>query len=52
MRDFILKTLIPTLVAILAATGAFSLQINYERGQHQGKMGELAVILTRGCNSH
>lgn len=52
MKDFILKTFIPTAVAIFTAIGAFSIQINYERGQHQSKMGELAVILTRGCNDN
>jgi len=51
MSDFLIKTLVPVIIALISAIGAFSFQLDYERGKNQEKIGHLVVTLTRGCQT-
>ena len=44
-----MKETIAAVVSLLVAIGAFSLQIEYTKGQTQEKMGHLIVTLSKAC---
>lgn len=43
------KMSIASLVTLLAALGAFSFKVEYEKSATQEKMGKLIVSLSKGC---
>lgn len=44
-----MKEAVAAIVTLLVALGAFSLQMDYTKGQTQEQMGHLIVTLSRGC---
>jgi hypothetical protein len=44
-----MREVIAAVVSLLVVIGAFSLQIEYTKGQTQEKMGHLIVTLSKAC---
>lgn len=49
MKDLILKTVLPILITLLTALGAFSFKVEYTRAASQEQMGRLIVSMAKGC---
>lgn len=45
-----MKSLIAAVATLLTAIGAFSLQIDYTKGQTQENMGHLIMKLSKSCD--
>lgn len=53
-KDIIIKTVIPTVVALITAIGGCSIQLHYERGKsttaNQEIMKSFVVSFAKACN--